>query len=375
MARIENVLIVGGGIAGVTLAVGLAQKGIRAEIVEINPEWSVLGVGLSLTGPTLRALGQIGLRDECLATGYPFSEIVVCDGDSKVLERMDMPRVNGPDYPAMCAIGRPELHEILVDASKRSGIRARLGTTVRTLATVGDKVEVEFMDGTSASYDLVVGADGVHSKVRSMIFPDAPQPWFTLQACWRYTMPRWPDVTAMHLYYGPRSKAGLNPNSPDEMFLFLVTNISDNSRLPAGRECELLLDEMRDFSGAAGEIRQFITDNAKVDYRPMEALLVPPPWHRGRVLLIGDAAHTTTPHLATGAGISIEDAVVLAEMITLDSPVDALLAKFVERRFSRCKLVVETSIQMSRWERFPDTPGADPIGVSRRAFATLAEPM
>jgi 2-polyprenyl-6-methoxyphenol hydroxylase-like FAD-dependent oxidoreductase len=375
MASIENVLIVGGGIAGLTLAIGLAQKGVRAELVEINPEWSVLGVGLSLTGPTLRALAQIGLRERCLATGFPFSEIVVCDGESKVVDRMNLPRVNGPAYPAMCAIGRPELHNILIEASKQAGTRVRLGTTVRTLETVGDKVDVEFMDGSRATYDLVVGTDGVHSKVRRLLFPDAPQPWFTLQACWRYTLPRWPELEAMHLYYGPRSKAGLNPNSPDEMFLFLVTNIADNRRLPAGRECERLLDELRDFGGAAGELRKYIVDNAKVDYRPMEALLMPPPWHRGRVLIIGDAAHTTTPHLATGAGIAIEDAVVLAEMITLDLPVETLLAKFVERRFERCKLVVETSIQLSRWERFPDTPGADPIGVSRRAFETLAAPM
>ena len=286
-----------------------------------------------------------------------------------------MPRVNGPANPGMCAIGRPALHQILVDGAREVGTKVRLGTTVTSLATVKDKVEVVFSDGSTGTYDLVVGADGVHSTVRRLVFPEAPSPWFTYQACWRYTMPRWPELQAMHLYYGPRNKAGLNPNAPGEMFLFLVTNIENNDRLPPGRECELLIDELRDFGGAAGRIRDEIVDNAAVDYRPMEALMMPPPWHRGRVLLIGDAAHTTTPHLGTGAGISIEDAVLLSEMITLDVPIDTLLTRFVERRYERCRLVVDTSIQLSRWERAPNTPGADPVGASRYAHETLAAPM
>lgn len=375
MAGIQNVLIVGGGIAGLTLAIGLRGRGLDVEIVEINREWKVLGVGLSLTGPTLRALGTVGLREQCLAAGYPFSQIVVCDGASRLTDRIDMPRVNGADRPAMCAISRPALHDILVANARAAGARVRLATTVHSFREVGDAVEVELTDGTRARYDLVVGTDGVHSKVRAMLFPDAPEPWFTFQACWRYTMPRTPDIDAMHLYYGPRNKAGLNPTAADEMFLFVVTNIENNDRLPAGRECELLLAELADYSGAAGDIRRHITDNALVDYRPMEALMLPPPWHKGRVLVIGDAAHTTTPHLATGAGIAIEDAAVLTEMIALDLPIDTLLTRFVERRYERCKLVVDTSIQLSLWERHPDTPGADPVGLQRRAFAKLAEPM
>ena len=81
----------------------------------------------------------------------------------------------------------------------------------------------------------------------------------------------------------------------------------------------LLREQLRDFSGEVmSYARECVNDPAKVDYRPMNSFLLPPPWHRGRVVVIGDAAHTTTPHLATGAGIAIEDAVVLAELLATE---------------------------------------------------------
>ena len=122
----------------------------------------------------------------------------------------------------------------------------------------------------------------------------------------------------MQMFYGPKVKAGVNPHSRDEMFLFVVEPIRDGRRLPPDRMHVLLADQLGDFSGEVMlHARECVTDPAKVDYRPMNSFLLPPPWHRGRVVVIGDAAHTTTPHLATGAGIAIEDAVVLAELMAV----------------------------------------------------------
>ncbi len=123
----------------------------------------------------------------------------------------------------------------------------------------------------------------------------------------------------MQMFYGPNTKAGVNPHSRDEMFLFLVQPIRDGQRLPPDRMHVLLAEQLRDFSGSVmSHARAHVNDPAKVDYRPMNSFLLPPPWNRGRVAVIGDAAHTTTPHLATGAGIAIEDAVVLAELLGAD---------------------------------------------------------
>jgi 2-polyprenyl-6-methoxyphenol hydroxylase-like FAD-dependent oxidoreductase len=107
---------------------------------------------------------------------------------------------------------------------------------------------------------------------------------------------------------------------------------------------------LRRYHGLVGELRELIVDSAGVVERPLEHVLVPEPWHRGRVLLIGDAAHATTPHLAQGAAMAIEDAVLLGELLERAAPVDALLAEFMSRRFDRAKFVVDTSRQLSEWE-------------------------
>ena len=122
-------------------------------------------------------------------------------------------------------------------------------------------------------------------------------------------------------------------------------------------------------------MRAHVTDPRKVDYRPMNAFLLPPPWHRGRVLLIGDAAHTTTPHLATGAGIAIEDAVVLAELMAGDLPAPELLDRFMTRRFERCRLVVETAVKLGEMEKDTTIPIQAHFDLMTATFRKLAEPI
>jgi 2-polyprenyl-6-methoxyphenol hydroxylase-like FAD-dependent oxidoreductase len=275
----------------------------------------------------------------------------------------------------MVAIGRPTLHKTLLGALAATNGRIRLGVTADALDQRADAVEAAFSDGTRGRYDLVVGADGFHSKLRETFFPDAPRPRFTGLAVWRATMPRRPEIDAMHMYYGPRNKAGLNPTSPGEMFLFLVQSIADDRRPTPEEQLRILREQLSDYGGIVADVRDGLADPRRIDYRPMDALLVPPPWHRGRVLLIGDAVHTTTPHLATGAGIAIEDAVVLAEMLASGAGIPDVLGRYAERRYPRCKLVVETSITLGEWEKDTKIPPADHAALMKRTFAALAQPI
>jgi 2-polyprenyl-6-methoxyphenol hydroxylase-like FAD-dependent oxidoreductase len=160
------------------------------------------------------------------------------------------------------------------------------------------------------------------------------------------------------------------------MFLFLVQPIRDGSRLPQDRMHLLLAEQLVDFSGNVMEhVRANVTDPAKVDYRPMNAFLLPPPWHRGRVVVIGDAAHTTTPHLATGAGIAIEDAVVLAELLAGEGVVSDILDRFTERRFARGKLVVDTAVRLGEMEKDKTIPIQAHFELMGQTFRKLAEPI
>jgi 2-polyprenyl-6-methoxyphenol hydroxylase-like FAD-dependent oxidoreductase len=112
-----------------------------------------------------------------------------------------------------------------------------------------------------------------------------------------------------------------------------------------------------------------------VNYRPTEAMLVPAPWHRGPVVLVGDAAHTTTPHLAFGAGIAVEDSVVLSEVTAGERNRGLALGRYVERRYERCRLVVENSVQLGAWEQDPGNPDADPVRLTRESWGVLREPI
>ena len=376
MGNVTKVLVVGGGIAGLTLAVALRRRGIAVDVVEIQPRWNVLGVGISLTGPTLRALKSIGLIDQCVAVSFGFDRIVFADAAGREFSALSLPRLSGPDYPATVAIGRPALHEVLIRAAENLGAVVRLGATVSGLDQTADAVDVTFSDGRRDRYDAVVGCDGLHSSVRNLVFGIVPDESFTGLAVWRATMPRLPDVTCMQMFYGPNTKAGVNPHSREDMFLFLVQPIVSGGRLPPDRMHLLLLEQLADFSGHILDyVRANITDPAKVDYRPMSAFLLPPPWHRGRVAVIGDAAHTTTPHLATGAGIAIEDAVVLAEMLAGEGAVPQILERFVERRYARCKLVVDTAVRLGEMEKDKSIPIQAHFHLMGSTFRKLAEPI
>jgi 2-polyprenyl-6-methoxyphenol hydroxylase-like FAD-dependent oxidoreductase len=372
----RKILIVGGGIAGLTLAVALRRRNIEVEIVEIMPRWNILGVGISLTGPTLRALKSIGLIDQSVAVAFGFDRILFADAAGGEFSSLTMPRLSGSQYPATVAIGRPALHDVLIEAATELGANVRLGTTVVALKQSADAVATEFSDGRRETYDFVVGCDGIRSTVRKIAFDEVPEAAFTGLAVWRATMPRHRAVDGMQMFYGPKVKCGVNPHSPDEMFLFLVQPIRDDRRPPPDQMHMLLREQLDDFSAeVAVYAREHITDPAKVDYRPMNSFLLPSPWYRGRVVVIGDAAHTTTPHLATGAGIAIEDAVVLAEMLAADLPAAELLDRFMTRRFDRCRLVVETAIKLGEMEKDTSIPIQAHFDLMSATFRKLAEPI
>jgi 2-polyprenyl-6-methoxyphenol hydroxylase-like FAD-dependent oxidoreductase len=372
----RRVLIVGGGIAGLTLAVALRRRGIAVDLVEREPRWNILGVGISLTGPTLRALQSIGLLERCVEVAFGFDRIVFADAAGRQFGALNMPRLCGPDVPATVAIGRPALHDVLIQAAQQLGVSIALGATVTSLEQGPGAVEAVFSDGRRASYDLVAGCDGIRSSVRALVFDDVPEARFTGLAVWRATMPRSKAVDCMQMFFGPSTKAGVNPHSRDEMFLFLVQPIASDRRLSPGDMLSVLRGELADFSGEVMDyVRAHVTDPRRIDYRPMNSFLLPAPWHRGRAVVIGDAAHTTTPHLATGAGIAIEDAVVLAELLAGDRPVPELLDEFMARRFERCRLVVETALKLGEMEKDTSIPIQAHFDLMTATFRKLAAPI
>jgi 2-polyprenyl-6-methoxyphenol hydroxylase-like FAD-dependent oxidoreductase len=371
MPCVARVLIVGGGISGMSLAICLRQANIVADIAEANATWGTYGAGISLTGPSLRALKKLGVLDRVEREGFCSDGAKFCDSAGNVVFATPTMRMLGEDIPNSGGIMRPVLHAILADTTRASGAGVHLGLTVRNLRNTEKGVDVNFSDGSRATYDLVVGADGINSSVRAMIFPSAASPRFTGQGCWRAVAPRPPEVDRTHLFLGGRVKAGVNPVSQTEMYMFVLQHVPDNPRLPDVDLHELLAPLLLDFGGIIAGVRNQLGPQSRIVYRPLEKLLLPPPWHVGRILLIGDAAHATTPHLASGAGIGMEDAIVLAEILDEETQVETALARFITRRFERCRLVVENSALLGDLEMH-EAPIERQTAVSRESAAALA---
>jgi 2-polyprenyl-6-methoxyphenol hydroxylase-like FAD-dependent oxidoreductase len=373
MTAVNRVLIVGGGLSGTSAALALQREGIHVEIIEKEPVWGALGTGITLMSPALRALGQLGVLEKCLAAGNGSSEMSLFDVDGNLLHEL---HIHGlvPDLPAVAGMMRPALHRILADAATEKGVSARTSTTVVSLDETDDAVEVELSDGSKESYDLVLAADGLRSQIRSMVFEDVPQPQALGQVVWRALLRRPASVTGEFQFYGPGLKTGFTPMGPDKMYQFLVEPYDADLPTPEERPARMR-ELLAPFGGSVAEVRDEITDPDQVDVRKLYWLIMPKPWYRGRVLLIGDSAHATTPQLAMGGAIALEDGIVLGELLASGSDLETALEQFMERRYERCKMVVENSVQLSNWERNAAEHEEDAGRLQTESFMALAAPI
>jgi len=355
----DKILIGGAGFSGLAAAIAFARMGAEVDLVEKQPLFATYGAGISIGGPTLRALKSLRVLDRFLAEGY------ACDGTEirlphgQTIQMIPTPCVGGEDVLGNGAVMRPVLAQILYDAAVAAGVNFRFGTTLG-----------EVDDG---SYDLVICAEGLLSETRTRLFPDAPQPRYCGQGVWRAVLPKLPQINHTMLWVSKNSKVGVNPVSASEMYLF----VNENSAERRWVEDEDLLGQLQalltPFSDPLiAAMAELVTANSHIIYRPIENLLLPLPWHRGKTVLIGDAVHATTPHLAAGAGIGIEDAIVLAEEWAKAETLESALTVFEVRRWDRCRMVVENSARLGDIE-VSHGDKAEHAALMAQSFAMLCE--
>jgi 2-polyprenyl-6-methoxyphenol hydroxylase-like FAD-dependent oxidoreductase len=377
MPAVRKVLIVGGGIGGLSAAIALAKAGIDTQVAEIEREWKIYQIGIVVQANFIRAMAALGIADQALAAGFPYDGLIFEDLHGNTIQKLRGARLAGPEYPSHLGMTRPALHQVLFAAATQSGATLRLGTTFRRMTAMADRVQVEFNDGSTGDYDLVIGADGIYSQVRAQLFGTQYRPHFTGQGTWRYNVARPQDVNYSFMCMGeglPLGKCGFIPLTQQSGYVWLVQSEPGNPRHPPERLAEIFRDRLKACTGIMARMREQIRDASLVVYRPLEALLLPPPWYRGRVLLIGDAAHATTPHLGQGSAQAVEDAVVLGELLARTAPVEALLEEFMRRRYERCRFIVESSLQLGEWEQSP-VPIGDPVGLTQKMLETVAAPI
>ena len=367
---VNNVLVVGGGIGGMSAALSMARRGIAVTLIDSDPNWRVYGAGITITGMSLRAFDDLGVLDAIRERGFVHNGMRPRRFTG---EPLGEPRLAPPGAPPVLLGGgimRPVLHDILSTRVRAAGIAVSLGVTVETLTQDGQGVDVALTDGTTARYDLVVGADGIFSTMRAMIFPDAPKPKFTDQGCWRIVADRPPEIDRSEIYFGGPLKLGMSPISQTQMYVFLLEHVPGNPWFAPETHVAHLSALMAPFGGNVPAIRAALGEDSQINYRPLEWLLLPDPWYKGRVVLIGDAAHATTPHMASGAGLAVEDGLALADELGKTDDVAKALRRFMDRRFERAKLVVESSVRSGELE----IAGEQQTGLLAVSTQALLEP-
>jgi 2-polyprenyl-6-methoxyphenol hydroxylase-like FAD-dependent oxidoreductase len=353
MPAVNNVLVVGSGLAGTATAIHLAEAGVAVDLVEIKPELGALGSGITLQGNALRELRLLGVWAQVEAAGYAFdvTGIRASDPAGSVVAEIPDAKTGGPDLPAAMGMPRPELARILADRAVEVGVKVRFGTTFTQLAQDDDGVDVTFSDLSTERYDVVVGADGIRSWTRRALGINL-ETKSTGMGIWRAFGPRPAGVTRTDLYYGgPSYIAGYCPTGEDSLYAYIVEDAQDRSALSPDEQLATMKQLSQAYHGPWDEIRETLTDPSRVNYTWFETHVLDAPWNRGRVVLIGDAAHTCPPTIAQGGAMALEDAVVLAELLTEGDVLDQdLWDAFHARRFERAKTVVDASNQLAQWQ-------------------------
>jgi 2-polyprenyl-6-methoxyphenol hydroxylase-like FAD-dependent oxidoreductase len=354
---VSKVLVVGGGITGSVLSLALAQRGVQVDLVEISPVWHGVGHGITVQGNALRAFEKIGVLDEVMSRGVPFSQMRLLKADGSLIVEAPTPHTGGPRLPSTLGALRSDIQSVLCERIYAAGVNVRLGLSVTSLAQDSHRAYVEFSDSTTGTYDLVVGADGVRSTMRGLLgITTGPQP--SGMSIWRVVADRPAEMDCAEVYYGgPRYKAGYSPISKDKCYAYILDEDGTLEDFGGGKTddakpaWQLMYERSEGYGGTWGKIRQTIGPDSHVSHTRIEWLLVEDPWFRGRVIIIGDAAHACPPLIAQGAAMCAEDAVVLAELVTGQAPPAQALPAFMARRWPRVEIVVRNSMKLVSWER------------------------
>jgi 2-polyprenyl-6-methoxyphenol hydroxylase-like FAD-dependent oxidoreductase len=353
MSAVQRVAIAGAGIAGLATAILLAEDGVEVDAYEVRPELSALGSGITLQGNALRSFARLGIWDEVNAACWA-SDLLGLRGpgpDAAVIAVIPDAKTGGPDFPAAAGMYRPDLARIMLDRATGVGARVHYGTVIDALTQDADGVDLTLSDGTTSRVDMLVGADGVHSSVRSMIGIDVkPEP--TGMGIWRAFVPRPADVTHTDLYYGgPMYIAGYCPTSEDMMYAYLVEDKQDRTGVSPEQAVEIMRAQSQAYAGPWNEIRASLGIDSRVNYTWFTSHLIDGPWNRGRVVLVGDAAHSCPPTIAQGGAQAAEDALVLCDILSrADRVDDAVWSEFTDRRLERARTIVEASVQLGQWQ-------------------------
>lgn len=349
MSNNNTIGIVGAGIGGLAAAIALRRAGHDVVVFEQAKQFARVGADINLTPNAVRAMDGLGIGDAARVTAARPSHRISRSYDSgEETSRLEMAEIAEQKYGApQLTIHRADLLAALADLFPAE--RVQLGKRAQKISQNAEGVEVAFEDGTSAKLAALIGADGIHSVVRTAMF-GAESPRFTGIVAYRAVVPAdrlqgVPNLGAFTKWWGPNPQSQIVTfplNRGKDIFIFATTP-QDTWHLEswtAPGSVEELRDQYKDYHGEARALLDAcdtVLKTALYERDPMTS------WTQGRMALLGDAAHPMLPFMAQGAGMAIEDAVVLARHLEGVSVEDLPAAL---RRYERARIERTSQIQL-----------------------------
>jgi 2-polyprenyl-6-methoxyphenol hydroxylase-like FAD-dependent oxidoreductase len=344
MRKVDKILVVGAGIAGCCAAIALAARGFRVRLIEKQDEWRFQSSGIFVYSNGLSSLRDIDVLDHVLAAGFVIENgrNVYFDHLGNHLVDVFYPTADDGRVPAILGIKRAELHRVLANQLRHFGLEAELSTTVRRLEQAGDSVAIELTDGSVENFDLVIGTDGLRSQIRKLAGFDI-QPRYSGLGVWRSVHDRPADLRDKIIMMGPGKRFGIMPISADKLYMFGTIVEPEGKRYDPQAWPETMAAKFREFEGPARRFIEELGPRSEVLYTAVEEVIMPLPWHAGRVVLLGDAAHASTPFMGQGGAMGVQDAVVLARLLDSDNDIHAILAAYGAARGPLCRFAQDVS--------------------------------
>ncbi|WP_313054699.1 FAD-dependent monooxygenase [Pseudomonas lopnurensis] len=368
-----KILIVGGGIAGFSVARALERKGYRPDLVERRLDEAPGGTGLFLPGNVARALDQLGLFEPVRDVAAVIATQRILDSEGRQLTVTRTQDVWAPCGPCL-SLPRAALHGTLRGALSRTNLR--FGVSVNEMQLSPGTCRVAFSDGTTSAYDLVIGADGVDSGVRRLVFPGI-KPTYVGNVCWRFITRNTAAIEGWTAMLGHGQTLLAIPVSAEDVYVYADMALAEQD--VEGMIAQTSLGAL--FGGFAEPVFSLVANvsaDTRVHFGSIEQVVMDD-WVKGRVVLIGDAAHASSPSMAEGAGMAIEDALVLAEAIAAIPDPDAALASYTARRRHRVDWVQKQCVARDKMRALP-TPARNVIlrllgnRLYKRSYAPLVAP-
>jgi len=350
----RHVLIAGGGIGGLTLAHALRVAGIGSTVFERAEVLRPVGAGITVQMNAMMALRSIGLADAVAREGIPLASLSTLDPAGRLINRLPVEQMERELGIPAIAIRRSRLQQVLL--GELAPAQVRTGCEVTGFHDEGSRVTVTLSDGTSATGDVLVGADGLHSVVRRTLWADETR--YSGYTSWRGITTELPraEPRAATETWGPGARFGIVPVGHGEIYWYATRNAPAGGKDEPGRSRAALLEVFGHWHAPIAPLLEstpqeqlFRTDI--FDRKPLTR------WSQGRVTILGDAAHPMTPNMGQGGCQAIEDAVVLARCLAREADLPTALAAYEHRRLRRANTIVNQSFQLGRVAQLENAAG------------------